>query len=222
MTAVAVGVLFAGSLAVTTFYWRLPDESYPQSRINPVVSHRSTAIGRIGFLTILYGTLSIAEYATGAPAWGYYLLLWLVPLFTTFPLFMILREWLQHGNADRGRYTNSRIFLVNPVTRYAVFPWGMDYHLPHHLVASVPHYKLRQLHELLLRDPEYAEKGLLVEGWSKRKAAGHPTIVDVLGPDYTPTGNVVHVDNATLENADVNDAAAISRQVAASMERNGN
>ena len=29
---------------------------------------------------------------------------------------MILREWLQHGNADRGRLTNSRIILErNPI-----------------------------------------------------------------------------------------------------------
>ena len=57
----------------------------------------------------------------------------------------------------------------------------MDYHLPHHLFASVPHYKLKDLHNYLLGDPQYAEKGLVVEGWSHHKSAGHPTIVDVLG-----------------------------------------
>lgn len=215
-TAVALAVLLASALAVAIYYWRLPDEQYPQSRINPVISHRATALGRIGFLTIVYAALTVTEYLSGAPAWGYYLLFWILPLFSTFPLFMILREWLQHGNADRGRYTNSRIFLVNPLARYAIFPWGMDYHLPHHLFASVPHYKLKALHEFLLNDPEYAEKGLVVEGWSRRKTADHPTIVDVLGPEYTPRGNAAHVDDATLENADVNDRAAIARHAAES------
>lgn len=214
MVSVALGVLFVSAAAVAAYYWRLPETEYPQSRINPVVSHRATALGRIGFLTIVYAALTTAEYAFNAPAWGYYSLFWLLPLFTTFPLFMILREWLQHGNADRGRYTNTRIFLVNPFARYAIFPWGMDYHLPHHLFASVPHYKLKDLHTFLLGDPEYREKGLVVEGWSHRKTAGHPTIVDVLGPEYTPQGNANHVDDATLENADVNDAAGIARHAA--------
>ena len=213
MIAIALAVLAVSAVAVTLYFWRLPEEQYPQSRINPVISNRATAVGRMVFLTVVYAALTIAEYATGAPAWGYYLLFWILPLFTTFPLFMILREWLQHGNADRGRYTNSRIFLVNPFARYAIFPWGMDYHLPHHLFASVPHYKLKDLHTFLLGDPEYRTKGLVVEGWSVQKAAGHPTIVDVLGPEYTPKGNAAHVDDATLENADVNDAAGIARHV---------
>lgn len=214
MVSIALAVLVAAAVAVGVYYWRLPEAEFPQSRINPVISHKATALGRIIYLTIVYGALTAGEYLANAPVWGYYLLFWLLPLFTTFPLFMILREWLQHGNADRGRYTNSRIFLVNPFARYAIFPWGMDYHLPHHLFASVPHYKLKQLHAFLLGDPEYAEKGLVVEGWSWRKSAGHPTIVDVLGPAYTPQGNAAHVDDATLENADVNDAAGIARHIA--------
>jgi hypothetical protein len=116
---------------------------------------------------------------------------------------MILREWVQHGNADRGRYTNSRIFLVNPLVRFAVFPFGMDYHLPHHLFASVPHYRLKDLHELMLRDPEYREKGMVVQGWSRRRRAEHPSIVEVLGPVYAPRTDEVHVDDTTLELADL-------------------
>ena len=114
------------------------------------------------------------QLAGWGPAWTYFALLWMVPLFTTFPLFMILRQWVQHGNADRGRYTNTRVFLVGPLVRYAVFPWGMDYHLPHHLMASVPHYNLKKLHEFMLRDPEYREKGVIVEGYFGRRHAGPP------------------------------------------------
>ena len=111
-----------------------------------------------------------------------------MPVFTTFPLFMILRQWVQHGNADRGRYTNTRVFLVGPLVRYAVFPFGMDYHLPHHLMASVPHYNLKKLHEIMLRDPEYREKGVIVEGYfgDEDNALGHPTAMGVLGEAHAP------------------------------------
>ncbi len=62
-----------------------------------------------------------------------YVLLWLVPLFTSFSFFMILRQLVQHGNGDRGKLTNTRTFLLAPLINFAVFPMGQDYHLPHHL-----------------------------------------------------------------------------------------
>lgn len=213
----AACLAIAGLLIVVVgFYAAADEEAFPKSRINPVISARTTQISRVVYLGIIYGALTAAEFATGAPTWVYFALLWILPLFTTFPMFMILREWLQHGNADRGRYTNSRVFLVNPLLRYAVFPWGMDYHLPHHLVASVPHYKLRDLHEFLLDDPKYAAQCRIVEGWSEPAGHDYPTIVDVLGPRYTPQGNPVHVDDATLELADVADKEGIAAHAEAS------
>ncbi len=211
--ALAWGSLFLMWGGVTVYYWFLPAEDFPKSRIEPVISHRTTAIGRIAYMGLVYAALTGLGYATGAPTFIYFLLFWIAPLFATFPMFMILREWLQHGNGDRGRYTNSRVFFVNPFFRYAVFPFGMDYHLPHHLIASVPHYKLKALHEMLRRDPEYREKGLEVEGWSRRNPkSGRPTIVDVLGPDYAMGAREApHVDDAALEDAEINDSATIRR-----------
>ncbi len=207
----------AATAAILGYMALIPDDHFAQSRIDPVISHRATAIGRIGFLGLLYGALTFICYATGAPAWGYFGLLWILPLFTTFPLFMVAREWFQHGNADRGRLTNSRIFLVNPVTRFLVFPWGMDYHLPHHLYCSVPHYKLKDLHETLLQtDPEYREHGRTVEGVLGRGTEERPSIFEVLGPRYAMTGGEISVQDDTLELADVNNKAAIARHSAAS------
>lgn len=218
MTGAAMGFTAAATVAIVAYYALVPEGAFPQSRLNPVISHRATAIGRMLFMALMYGGLTLAEYATGAPAWGYFGLFWLLPLFSTFPMFMILREWVQHGNADRGRYTNSRVFLVNPLLRYAVFPFGMDYHLPHHIMAGVPHYNLKDLHELLIeKDAQYAANARVVEGWSGRWGKKkNPSIIDVLGPGYTPSGNPVFVDDATLEYADVNDKSAIEAQKQAS------
>lgn len=219
VTAWALGILVVATAALVTYYAMSPEEAFAKSRLDPVISHRTTAISRVAFMALMYGALTLAVYATGAPAWAYFGLFWLLPLFTTFPLFMILREWVQHGNADRGRYTNSRIFLVNPLVRYAVFPFGMDYHLPHHIMAAVPHYKLKGLHELLLeKDAQYASKAMVVENWSlRRDGQQHPTIVDVLGPEYAMTGNTVFVDDTTLDYADVNDKGAIANEKRASL-----
>lgn len=213
---IALAALYA---AVATYYARLPADEFPGTQLQPVVSHRATAIGRISFMALVYAGVTIAEVATGAPAWAYYGLYWIVPLFSAFPLFMVLRQWVQHGNADRGRYTNTRVFLVNPLVRYAVFPWGMDYHLPHHLYASVPHYNLRELHEVLLADPEYRDKGVIVEGYfgGDDPVTGRPTAMSVIGPAHAPkTLEAIHIDDATLEYAVVKDAAAIQREADAS------
>ncbi len=215
--ALAGAALALGWAATVAYYLLIPDEAIPENRIKPVISDRWTTIGRMTFLAMVYGGLTWAEAATGAPAWGYYGLLWIVPLFTTFPVFMIFREWCQHGNADRGRMTNTRVFLVDPFSRYAVFPLGMEYHLPHHLFAGVPHYKLKQLHELMRQDnPEYAQKGRVVENWAAHAPNGNPTIIDILGPHYAPTGERIHIDEDVTEDAEISDRDAIRRHTEAS------
>ncbi|MGD9784825.1 MAG: fatty acid desaturase [Hyphomicrobiaceae bacterium] len=211
----ALGVMAVAYAAVAAYYLRLPEPEFPGTQLKPVVSHRATAISRITFMALVYAALTVVEMTTGATAWAFYGLYWIVPLFTAFPLFMVLRQWVQHGNADRGRYTNTRVFLVNPLVRYAVFPWGMDYHLPHHLYASVPHYHLKALHEALLSDDEYAQKGVIVEGYfgGDDPQTGRPTAMSVIGPSHAPSGReAVHIDDDALEHAQVKDAAAIARE----------
>ncbi|MGQ0672444.1 MAG: fatty acid desaturase family protein [Hyphomicrobium sp.] len=197
------------------YYLRAPEGHFTGSRLKPVVSHRATYAGRVTFFTGLYATLSAIELAGFGAAWAWFSLLWIVPLFTSFPLFMILRQWVQHGNGDRGRYTNTRVFLVGPLVRYAVFPWGMDYHLPHHLISSVPHYNLKKLHELMLQDAEYAEKGVIVEGYfgGDNPETGRPTAMSVLGPAHAPKSGGEHfVNDGALEHVEVKGAAELARQ----------
>lgn len=211
---IVMGTFVAVWAAAITFYALIPAAWFPEGRVNPVLSHRAGAISRVTFMALVYGGLTAIDLTGYGKAWIYYGLYWIVPLFTTFPIFMILREWLQHGNADRGRYTNSRIFLTGPLFRYAVMPWGMDYHLPHHLMASVPHYRLQELHALLLRDPEYGAKAVVVEGlFGERDAtSGRPTTFGVLLEKVAPVEReAAYVDDAVLEHADVVDQATIDR-----------
>lgn len=192
-----------GITLVTGCLLAVPRGRYPVSRLRPVISARTTLISRAVHVTLLFTAIAWAEYLTAARVWRYFFLLWLVPLFTTFSFFMILRQLVQHGNGDRGRLTNTRTFLVNPFIRYAVFPFGMDYHLPHHLFATVPHYRLPELHALLMRYPEYREKGTVVESYFFPRAGGrsgrNPTVLEVLGPPYARNGGDVFIDHSVLE-----------------------
>jgi fatty acid desaturase len=123
-------------------------------------------------------------WATGRPWALYYVLLWLVPLGTSFSFYMLLRQIVQHGNAGGGRLTNTRIFLVGRLIRWSVFPLGMDYHLPHHIFPLVPHYRLRELHELLLETEEYRKSATVVEGYfAHRRPPQYPTVLELMaGP----------------------------------------
>jgi fatty acid desaturase len=221
--ALAFAALGALTAVVVTYFARLDENKLPHAHVETVISHRTTNISRVAFMATLYAALTAIEVGGWGQAWSYFALLWIVPLFTTFPLFMIMRQWVQHGNADRGRYTNSRVFLVNPFIRYAVFPFGMDYHLPHHIYASVPHYKLHGLHELLLQDPEYREKGVVVEGYFNSPYGEtedrNPTVIEVLGEKYAPKDQEeAYVDTSTLEYAKVRNPDAIARENEASIK----
>src|SRR5262249_43752825 len=85
-------------LLISAVYLRLPADKFHQSRVHPVVPLRYMTVLRLGYVTALFSALAWATRLTGAPAVLYYFLLWLVPLFTSFAFFMILRQWVQHGN----------------------------------------------------------------------------------------------------------------------------
>ena len=143
----------------------MPDDKFHRSRLNPVIANRYTSILRVGVLALTFSGLTIATKLTGSPYVGYWFLLWVVPLFTSFAFFMILRQLVQHGNGGRGWVNNTRTFIVGRLIHFAVFPMGQDYHLPHHMFCTVPHYRLRELHDLLMDYSEYREEAVVVKGY---------------------------------------------------------
>lgn len=195
------GVPAAMWLVVSLVFLRLPSHKYHQSRLHPVIHARYTSILRVGYITAIFTTLTILTKLTGAPAVGYYVLLWLVPLFTSFAFFMILRQIVQHGNGGRGWLTNTRTFFVGSFIRFAVFPMGQDFHLPHHLYATVPHYRLRKLHAALMEYEEYWKEAVVVEGYflPPHHPKSHPTVLDVLGPEYAPHTTSIYIDDTVIE-----------------------
>ncbi len=127
----------------------LPEPAIYRSPFRQVYSPRAASALRLGFYTTVLSILAYIRWASGGGSFIYPILLWQVPLGTSFMFFMFLRDVYQHSNADTGRLTNSRVFFPDAFTRWAVFVYGQDMHVPHHLFPAVPHYRLRRLHELL-------------------------------------------------------------------------
>lgn len=149
--AVAPVLLLAGASAVI---FSLPDDWYFQSDFRPIYSSKVASLLRLTWITLLEVSLAVARFNTGHE-WGvYFWLLWVTPLLTSFPYYMLLRDLYQHANADDGKLTNSRVIFAGPLATWAMFIYGQDAHLTHHLYPAVPHYNLRRLHRLLVENNE--------------------------------------------------------------------
>ena len=100
-------------------------------------------------------------FALAAAAWsGYllqYLVLWVLPLVTVVQAILRLRAIAEHGATTdfSSPLTAARTNLAPAWLRWLIFPHDVNYHIEHHLYASVPHYNLRALHR------EMAARGVL-------------------------------------------------------------
>lgn len=126
--------------------------------------------------------LSVLAVVNALHAWHVFFVFWVLPLLTVYPFLMQLREIAHHSNApDNGDLTNSRVFEVNPLLEAAVFPYGQAFHLTHHLFSMVPHYRVAQAHQILLRSREYRESARVCRGYFfRRLGTDGPSVLDVL------------------------------------------
>ncbi|MGL5097184.1 MAG: fatty acid desaturase family protein, partial [Planctomycetia bacterium] len=124
----------------------LPKSFFKGGRFRPTVPVRYSLMLQAAYYISVVTVCAWITYTTGRVAALYVIGLWGGPMATVLPLLMLLRQWGQHGNSDRGWLTNTRVFFMHPIVRHSVFPFGQDYHLPHHLFATVPHYRLPALH----------------------------------------------------------------------------
>lgn len=77
--------------------------------------------------------------------------LWWAAYMTTYSLFVRLRAIAEHAcTASTGDVMgNTRTTRANPLARLTVAPHHVNYHLEHHLLMTVPHYRLRRMHVML-------------------------------------------------------------------------
>ena len=178
-----LGQGLAGILLVVGVVAALPGRAFHPSPLRQPLSARFAAGLRLVYYTGCFVALGLLGAATSGRSTAYFLLLWALPMGSSFFFFMLLRDVYQHTNADDGRLTNTRVFIVDPFTRWAVFVYGQDMHLPHHLYPGIPHYRLPVLHKLLREwDAEYGALAVECHGTFANRN-GLPTILDTLtGP----------------------------------------
>jgi fatty acid desaturase len=86
-------------------------------------------------------------------------LLWLIAFMTSHMLVSRIRQIAEHAAVpdlfDPDPRKHTRTLYINWLERLFIAPHHVNYHLEHHLMASVPIYRLRHLHELLLEKGFY-------------------------------------------------------------------
>ncbi|NCF17943.1 MAG: fatty acid desaturase [Haliea sp.] len=86
-------------------------------------------------------------------------LLWLVAYLTAYPLIARIRQVAEHANVpdlfDLDPRLNTRTTIPKWYERLVFCPNGVNYHVEHHLLASVPCHKLKALHQILVRKGFY-------------------------------------------------------------------
>jgi len=82
-----------------------------------------------------------------------YLVLWVLPLVTVVQAILRLRAIAEHGATTdfSSPLTAARTNLGPAWLRWLIFPHNVNYHVEHHLYASVPQYNLPRLHAEMKR-----------------------------------------------------------------------
>lgn len=77
--------------------------------------------------------------------------IWMLAYLAPFALLLRLRSLAEHActEAVDDAFRNTRTTHANWIARMTVAPMCVNYHIEHHFMASVPYYRLPQLHRLL-------------------------------------------------------------------------
>ena len=113
---------------------------------------RKTLTGSIAVNLAMLATL----WASGHP-WLY--ALWVIAFMTSHMLVTRIRQIAEHA-AVQDHFSpdarlNTRTIYINRLERLLVSPHQLNYHLEHHLMPSVPIYRLQKLHKILLARGHY-------------------------------------------------------------------
>lgn len=137
------------------------DLSWTFQRINQHKKPLHMKLQMLGYYAVAAGII------TWLGAWKTFALFWIVPLMTTFLLFVYLRSYAEHyGELEyKNLLDGTRTTFPNFLERFFIAPYNIFYHIEHHLYPGVPFYHLPKLHALLCEDPNYKRQAHLTKGY---------------------------------------------------------
>ncbi len=131
---------------------------------------RFRQLNRIDQILFVCLVAVLATTLTLFSAWLEFAALWVLPQVTVTFFLHELRTVAEHLALPGDHELNAtRTVVSSPLERFFVAPFGVNYHLEHHLFPGVPAYNLPKLHQLLLADEPFRSKAHLTTsylGWN--------------------------------------------------------
>ncbi|QWC57104.1 fatty acid desaturase [Erythrobacter sp. 3-20A1M] len=116
---------------------------------------------------LFHAMLFVALLAAGAP-WAY--AMWWAARIFVYPATMRLRQISEHGVAKDRDHPDARVNTGTTIPHWwealLFSPCNVNYHVEHHIFASVPPYRLPALHRLLASRGYYAAHDCIARGFS--------------------------------------------------------
>jgi fatty acid desaturase len=128
-----------------------------------VTLSRAERIRFLGFLALVVTSLTLSH------GWGWFFLLWIVPLTTFFGALVRLRSVAEHLVCPSEHELNeTRHVDATWFERMTLSPLNVNYHLAHHLFPSVPWYNLPKLQRRLQQEEVFRQQAKITTsylGW---------------------------------------------------------
>jgi fatty acid desaturase len=101
------------------------------------------------YKTVLFHIALLGVLAATGHAWLY--IAWCLAYFTTYSLFMRIRSMAEHACTEQtsDMFRNTRSTRAGLLARATVAPLRVNHHIEHHVMASVPYYRLPAMHRML-------------------------------------------------------------------------
>ncbi|MFU3620602.1 fatty acid desaturase [Pseudomonas paraeruginosa] len=99
--------------------------------------------------TLITNALLFGLLWTAGHAWLY--LAWVVAYMTPFAAFVRIRSMAEHACTENvaDNFLNTRTTRAGWIARATVAPINVNYHIEHHVMASVPYFRLPLMHRML-------------------------------------------------------------------------
>jgi len=125
------------------------------------LGHHTRALARNLWKPVLANMLLFCALWLAGCAWVF--VAWVVAYLTTFSLFLRVRSLAEHACMDRGPdlLRNTRTTRAGLLARITVAPLHVNHHLGHHLLPTVPWFRLPALERLLVAQGAIPERSRL-------------------------------------------------------------
>lgn len=120
---------------------------------------------------------------------NYFVFYWMIPYFTSFMVIGWFIELAEHYplvlNNNKALYMTRNRFS-HWIESFFFSIHAENYHLTHHLQASIPYWNIRKAHEIMMKDKNYRELNLRMGGIFISSNSNPPLIRDLLSNNKLP------------------------------------